>query len=796
MSISIKEIFKSDLDPNNPNWWAKSKVDKLNFNFNQLENGGMPGPIGVQGPDGITGNLGYDGPDGTKGPNGNQGFIGLDGFSTWEKHNDSSKTNSTLTPTESGHPEFSAVPVIIGVQSGHNMYDNSLDWERTPSVFFGSPTRNNISMGDGFGNRSAFHLTNNGLDVGRTSLPGTSNPLNIKIDLQNLTHNLYNSNGNILATFTESIFTTEIPVRSEDTKIDTLKYTKNIAESKVLTSVNDTGEVVWRNKYEVFGALPVGSIMSIGSVDFNDTNFYKDISTSVDVNSGLLEVSYGRGRENTAFDGWYLCNGQTWDYQGIISYLVPNLNSFRYSIESDGNLQSIHSSDVASNNPVLIGGGNISVDCIFNSVDSTYDVTGSTDSSDILTSFNSGGTTLSQNKQIHLINLGNALLSWKTGAGTQIATTPIVLSDPSDSSLISCSASSQTYDWTGTSSNIWEDQQDDLNGIVLYDSNLSIAPANKWYAKNGLSRFWNGSSFTLFEACATQNNISLRHDTSVLNLNWTMPLNGVTHVINESTFALATTLNINGGTAPVGWYRETDPNNTVWVRRYWNGSSFGQDNILDNFVKYAGEIEVSFGIGSHSCTFSDSAQHIYYSTNVQYPLGSNILERINSSDGIVFVNNAFVDVNDGTSHILKIKNQIKIGAQFPYGSLLDADTTPDTRSDITNSSRLDGVYQCGGIIIDGGQYITEANNANGNVVFGSIHVSQGGLSIKIITAGGIYRNDRTTSTLNISGMSIYEGISGSTPSEHYITFNNAGTYTYIMSADFEGEGGSVTLLVP
>ena len=45
--LNIKEIFKSDLDPNSPNWWAKAKVDKINFNFNQLEKGGSYGPTGL-----------------------------------------------------------------------------------------------------------------------------------------------------------------------------------------------------------------------------------------------------------------------------------------------------------------------------------------------------------------------------------------------------------------------------------------------------------------------------------------------------------------------------------------------------------------------------------------------------------------------------------------------------------------------------------------------------------------------------------------------------------------------------
>ena len=43
MSINIKEIFKSDLDPNSDNWWAKDKIDKLTKDM-QFQDLGFPMP--------------------------------------------------------------------------------------------------------------------------------------------------------------------------------------------------------------------------------------------------------------------------------------------------------------------------------------------------------------------------------------------------------------------------------------------------------------------------------------------------------------------------------------------------------------------------------------------------------------------------------------------------------------------------------------------------------------------------------------------------------------------------------
>ena len=58
MNIRIKELFKSDLDPNSNEWWSKDKIDKINFNFRLMKNGGPLGPDGIEGPNGEDGDKG------------------------------------------------------------------------------------------------------------------------------------------------------------------------------------------------------------------------------------------------------------------------------------------------------------------------------------------------------------------------------------------------------------------------------------------------------------------------------------------------------------------------------------------------------------------------------------------------------------------------------------------------------------------------------------------------------------------------------------------------------------------
>jgi len=160
MSINIKEIFKSDLDPNSINWWAKDKIDKLNFNFSQLVNGGVPGPIGLEGTDGVTGNRGVQGLNGDQGSTGIEGTAGLPGLATWVINSSNDANNITLLPNRMPSPEFAPVGIMIGKNyastttepsnpSSLGNYNNRLPYDdagSTVAVFYGNDDRSNFGL--------------------------------------------------------------------------------------------------------------------------------------------------------------------------------------------------------------------------------------------------------------------------------------------------------------------------------------------------------------------------------------------------------------------------------------------------------------------------------------------------------------------------------------------------------------------------------------------------------------------------------------------------------------------------
>jgi hypothetical protein len=99
MSLDIKELYKSDLDPNYiSTWWSTKKVEKLNWNFDRIEEAGG-GPLGPQGWLGKSGPIGANGATGANGRQGPQGNIGNQGFTgdtDWIENYVAGNTNATL----------------------------------------------------------------------------------------------------------------------------------------------------------------------------------------------------------------------------------------------------------------------------------------------------------------------------------------------------------------------------------------------------------------------------------------------------------------------------------------------------------------------------------------------------------------------------------------------------------------------------------------------------------------------------------------------------------------------------
>jgi uncharacterized delta-60 repeat protein len=123
MSLNIKEIFRTDLDPfNTSEWWSSKKIEKLNWNFDQVEfaGGGPRGPqgtIGDIGPEGVEGDMGNAGNIGNIG---NQGRQGTEGKNDWAANINLDRRNATLKVIQDSLDPTNA---LIGFNNSTSTYN-------------------------------------------------------------------------------------------------------------------------------------------------------------------------------------------------------------------------------------------------------------------------------------------------------------------------------------------------------------------------------------------------------------------------------------------------------------------------------------------------------------------------------------------------------------------------------------------------------------------------------------------------------------------------------------------------
>jgi hypothetical protein len=194
------------------------------------------------------------------------------------------------------------------------------------------------------------------------------------------------------------------------------RYTPGAGINKVLISTNQQGDVEWKNLKDVFGTFPIGSIISIRANEFSSTNFWLDGQVTTTQGSPLYNI-YGRGKLGSDFEGWYLCNGQTWeDPNSIDETLTPNLNNFSYTIDPNSNGQP--QITLADSEAILIGGYDLKIQATtdidglysVNYTNSFTDNNASLGSSNI--NMNVGSGTHYTSRMIHIVFLENPNLVW------------------------------------------------------------------------------------------------------------------------------------------------------------------------------------------------------------------------------------------------------------------------------------------------------------------------------------------------------------------------------------------------
>jgi hypothetical protein len=643
MAINIKELFRSDLDPNGTLWWSEDKIDKVNYNFGLLSNGGMPGPQGSIGPDGDFGPIGMRGPQGYQGFQGPRGLQGDYAINDWVYYADTISSTGYLFVKKNidSTLEYSPVVMRIGIDKNDSRYtvpssyyDYVVLGNVNPNLLDTKSPKINLRL-QSDGKFSDYKLTKNGnideLHIGKF-VSGESG-FEIIYPAENLKlRSITTQNGN--ATDTHEISDSLIKINSRPAQNGaatatatlsnvsgkharsnhTFNYSKGSQIDYVLVSDDSLGTSNWRDKNSLFGSYPIGSIISIRESDFNSTNFHLN-GTEYQTGSPLpvLKNLFGRGKVNTDFAGWYLCNGESWEISpGVNSILTPNLNSFNYNIGANGGEQNAITNG-GSNDKIIVGGYDLNVNASFNSVNNSYDVQFTNTWNDN----NSGDATIDMgtssptdsyvSRMVHIVYLENTNLSWSKSnvAPPVIVTTPIslgysLLNSPSPNGICDVQTSNN-YSWNGTSGS-WATFNESNGGVYLYSHNTTNFAPTGYYidVATGVWRYWNAttqtfSSPTTCVVIPSFNIFLVSSDRVDQYINgpvsqFTIPIQ---FKINNSDFKFATTLKygFNNADAVAGWYRDV----ATGRRRYWNGSSFQGVAFTNDYV-----YSVQDALGNHT----------------------------------------------------------------------------------------------------------------------------------------------------------------------------------------------------
>lgn len=790
MPLKIKEIYQTDLDPNSNAWWSTDKINKLNYNFNLLKNGGIPGPAGISGMDGDTGIPGAQGPQGPIGAQGAQGSQGSQGVSPWTASGNGDYL--TLYPKFQGDVEYQPLRVGIGQLASEQVaitYQGPLHILHNHNSTVSNLIINSENSAD-FHFRLSPESTFKKLEIG--DIAGGNN-LILQYDLGTMDYVLHNptlgienlleANSNSISFRSSNNTLGDISNPSNYEFISgyqgSFKYTTGAIEDRVLVSLNTDGDAVWKNKADVFGTLPVGSIISITTNEFNSDNFhleYVETQTSPDA----LNIIYGRGKENTPFEGWYLCNGQTWT-DGVISYDIPNLNQFDFDVVTNGGDQE-EVIDGGDNSPILIGGANLRME-------STYDGLGEYTSEfvnpiqssidQIELEITSGQYYASRN--VHIVYLKGINYYWNTGASQQLPTTDISLSTVQQSVAAACGASETTYKWTGGTTD-WE--TGNMSGISLYNFDLSPAQIG-WYEKDGLARYWNGSNLFQSQYCSVSNTIELAFNSNVTNLNGNLS-SGSPYIIDAADFENATSLLSGGSIAPAGWYRETGSLNG-W-RRYWDGTQFLGERFQQPYIYSAGDLGASTSNSINACQTS-ILQPIYYAIENPLTFGITELHKINSANGKVLVHLNWFAYSTGEGPLVSIFNQNALGSGSPYLSLTDSDLNNTYRATITTNSTLNTPILCSDYTITKPRLV---DNNSANPISGTITVNNAPAQLTLTVFGGASGGCSTTGAISISdGIGITQ-LSADAYNVEYelIEINTTGTFQFTLTGIFNCNSGN------
>ena len=441
MAINLKQISTSDSD--------NIKLDKVNYNFDQLvANGGGPqGPLGPKGDTGFQGVMGPQGFQGTMGFQGNVGQPGANTESYWKRidGDNSSLTTDTLFPVALVPGALNPPVISIGFLSSDPEYNthqslnngqSPYQWIINRKAHFYSNLR--FKSSDALDNHFDFRIHYDqaiNKTIFRMSFKESGFALPTRI-IWNADNHIFKSNvigTNILSISTNLITFDKDAHFNSPVKINSELYIENAAAglNKIATSVDASGLVTFKSIQELGGTVPYGTIISIlPSVFADNTRFINaqtiDLTQLPNTINDALKIIVGAGIGD--YEGWYLCNGQYWT-DGTVqgTTLVPDLNSFSYSIPDNTASTDINSQGNAGgvpNNAInIVGGADINMTANFQGA-GTYAIGQTIQTNDVVFNTATGATPFKIKKLPQIIYLAKSNLYWSDKGTGQAPTVP------------------------------------------------------------------------------------------------------------------------------------------------------------------------------------------------------------------------------------------------------------------------------------------------------------------------------------------------------------------------------------
>jgi len=491
MAINLKQILVTDPD--------NIKLDKVNYNFDQLvANGGGPqgydGPAGATGYQGITG---YQGPQGIQGVQGDQGPAGDSGLDLWKTNEGDPlvSTIDTLVPIHDSSAILNPPSVVVGYANGEARYaqvEEEAQWVVNRHSNFNSNLELGVSTSlNSYRFRMDYNAATSVTTLSKYFTDGSSNVVTETAD-----NFVWKKGTTDLMSLDDTLLEVAVDSEFENAQVDgVLKVVGgNPDTDKIAVSKDATGEIQFKTVAELGGIIPIGTIVSMNPDTFDDnTKFWKTHSV-IQESPGPVSIYVGRGRGD--YEGWYLCNGRTWT-NGTTTHEVPDLNSFSYTIDQDTSNTNPNRQGycAATNDDIyLIGGADTDLDAVFNSSTNTYQVDGTTTTTNE-TIVSGSGTTYTIKRLPQVIYLGEPDLYWQesctvtegpgggggiepedsidNGGGSQGPTEPEPETTPSTLTL---SSNNLTATGQGTTSN-----------LVNEARNITVTSNTTWTATSNVS---------------------------------------------------------------------------------------------------------------------------------------------------------------------------------------------------------------------------------------------------------------------------------------------------------------------